>query len=173
MLKKLHHVAYRCKDSQETVDFYTNMLGLKYAKALSGAKVPSTGEPCHHLHTFFEMEDGSYIAFFELPDSPEMKPDENTPPWVQHLALEVEDEATCMKAKKHLEDNGIEVIGPIDHKTCQSIYFHDPSGHRLELAYRSGTEEMMETLASIKETMLEQWNQTKKHVPLADWVHGE
>ena len=31
MFQKLHHVAYRCRDAQETVDFYTKVLGLKYA----------------------------------------------------------------------------------------------------------------------------------------------
>ena len=92
MLKKLHHVAYRCKDAKQTVEFYTKMLDLKYNASVSNDRVPSTQEFYPHLHVFFEMEDGSYIAFFETPTAPDMAPrDKNTPEWVQHLALEVAD----------------------------------------------------------------------------------
>ena len=173
MLKKLHHVAYRCRDAQETVDFYTKALGLKYSLALSGERVPSTRERCPHLHVFFEMEDGSNIAFFELSEAPEMQLDPNTPNWVQHLALEVEDEAAMATARERLEHCGVPVIGPIDHAFCQSIYFFDPSGHRLELTYRTETPEMMRKLADVAAPMLEAWNRTKQHVPLADWVHPQ
>ena len=31
--------------------------------------VPSTGEYCPYVHVFFEMRDGSYIAFFDLGDN--------------------------------------------------------------------------------------------------------
>ena len=34
MLQRLHHVAYRCLDAAETVDFYTNVIGLKLAHAI-------------------------------------------------------------------------------------------------------------------------------------------
>ena len=93
-IKSLHHVAYRCRDARETADFYTKVLGLEYAMALAEDRVPSTGEPHPYMHVFFRMDDGSYVAFFELPDSPEMGRDANTPSWVQHLALRVPDEQT-------------------------------------------------------------------------------
>jgi catechol 2,3-dioxygenase-like lactoylglutathione lyase family enzyme len=66
MLQRLHHVAYRCLDAAETVDFYTNVIGLRFAHAISQDRVPSTQEFSPHLHIFFELGDGSYLAFFEL-----------------------------------------------------------------------------------------------------------
>jgi len=84
VVRKLHHVAYRCKDAQETVEFYTRVLGLKYSHAVRNDNVPSTGEFYPHLHVFFEMDDGSSVAFFEIPTEAPMGFDPNTPQWVQH-----------------------------------------------------------------------------------------
>ena len=93
MLQKLHHVAYRCQDSAQTVAFYRDVIGLKFAHAIAQDRVPSTQAFSPHLHIFFELADGSYIAFFELAASPPAVRDANTPSWVQHLALEVADAA--------------------------------------------------------------------------------
>ncbi len=111
------------------------------------------------------MEDGSCVAFFEVPESPDMTFDPNTPGWVQHLALRVDSMDELLAAKKRLEDYGLEVLGPTDHIMCQSIYFHDPSGHRLELTYATMTPEMHETLSGSADEMLEQWSKTKRAVP--------
>lgn len=157
MLKKLHHVAYRCQDAAETVAFYTNYLGLKFAHALSHDRVPSTQEWSPHLHIFFEMEDGSYIAFFEVPCSAPAQRDPNTPPWVQHLALEVADEKTLLEAKARLEAGGVKVVGVVDHGFCDSIYFFDPSGHRLEMTIRTDSEAERAVFAAEAGPVLERW----------------
>src|SRR5262249_36513502 len=138
MLQKLHHIAYRCRDAQETVDFYTKVIGLKFAASLAppeGHK--SYGEECDNIHIFFEMADGSYIAFFDVASSPPEQKDENTPWWVKHLAFEVKDMDALREGKRRLEAAGHEVLGPKDHGFCQSIYFFDPNGHRLEMTVRS------------------------------------
>ena len=171
MIKKLHHVAYRCKDAQETVDFYTNLLGMKYSMALSEDRVPSTGERSPYMHIFFEMEDGSSLAFFEVPESPEMRLDPNTPAWVQHLALEVGSMDDLVAAKKRLEDAGVDVVGVTDHSFVQSIYFFDPSGHRMELTVRTDAPGQLEELERMARPMLEEWNSSKKTVTSASWVH--
>jgi catechol 2,3-dioxygenase-like lactoylglutathione lyase family enzyme len=167
LVKSLHHVAYRCKNAKETAEFYTKALGLKYSMAVSADTVLSTGEYSPHFHLFFEMEDGSCVAFFEVPESPEMGFDPNTPDWVQHLALRVGSMEELLAAKKRLQDLGIEVLGPADHRICQSIYFHDPSGHRLELAYPTQTPAMTASLKGSAETMLGLWEKTKRAVPNA------
>jgi catechol 2,3-dioxygenase-like lactoylglutathione lyase family enzyme len=164
-IKQLHHVAYRCRDAKQTAEFYTRVLGLEYVMALSEDRVPSTGEPHPYMHVFFRMDDGSYVAFFELPGSPEMGRDPNTPAWVQHLALRVADEAALMRAKERLESHGVEVLGPVDHGICRSIYFFDPNGHRLELAVDCMTPQMRRRLESAAGPMLEEWSRTKQ-VPL-------
>jgi catechol 2,3-dioxygenase-like lactoylglutathione lyase family enzyme len=167
LVKSLHHVAYRCKNAKETAEFYTRALGLKYKMAVSADTVLSTGEYSPHFHLFFEMEDGSSVAFFEVPESPEMGFDPNTPDWVQHLALRVGSMEELLAAKKRLQDMGLEVLGPADHKICQSIYFHDPSGHRLELTFPTETKEMCVAMEKAAPDMLEQWDKTKRAVPNA------
>jgi glyoxylase I family protein len=171
-VKGLHHVAYRCNDAQETVNFYTKIVGLEYAMAIAEDRVPSTGEPHPYMHIFFRMDDGSYVAFFELPESPRMERDANTPAWVQHLALRVADEATLLAAKKRIESFGINVLGPTDHTICKSIYFFDPNGHRLELACDTTTPAMMKELRTVSDDMLAEWNKTKRAPHHADWLHS-
>jgi catechol 2,3-dioxygenase-like lactoylglutathione lyase family enzyme len=169
----LHHVAYRCNDAKETTDFYTEVLGLKYAMAVSEDRVPSTGEESPYMHIFFQMGDGSYVAFFEVPQSPPMQFDPNTPQWVQHLALTVDSMEDLVEMKERIEAAGVEVVGPTDHQICQSIYFFDPNGHRLELTYDTTTTEMAEKLAGVARPMLQDWQRTKKTQDHASWVHSD
>ena len=161
MLQKLHHVAYRCKDATQTVDFYTNVLGLTFSHAIAQDRVPSTQAWNPHLHVFFEMEDKSSIAFFELPELPDMQPDPNTPNWVQHLALEVKDMETMREGVRRLRDRGLEVIGPIDHHFCQSVYFFDPSGHRLEMTVRTDAQHDPQHSAQQARETLANWQARK------------
>ena len=171
-VQQLHHVAYRCNDAKQTADFYIDILGLKYYAAVSEDTVPSTGEKCPYMHIFFAMADGSCVAFFEVPESPPAIKDTNTPEWVQHLALVVEDEEELLEKKAKLEAAGVDVIGPTDHGFCRSIYFFDPNGHRLELTVRTEPAEMMERLSSSSAEMLEEWTKTKTVQKQAAWVHG-
>jgi glyoxylase I family protein len=170
-LQGLHHVAYRCRDAKETTAFYRDLLGLELDIAIAENKVPSTGEWSPHIHIFFKMGDGSYVAFFELPESPDMELDQNTPDWVQHLALRVDtlDELNALKAR--IEAAGIEVVGPTDHKICQSIYFFDPNGHRMEVAVDTSTQDLMGSLNGRAETVLEEWSKTKL-APDVDALHA-
>lgn len=134
LCKQMHHVAYRCRDARETAEFYTQVLGLKFSHVMGDDHVPSTGEYSPHIHLFFELEDGSCIAFFECPKDPGAMKDTTSPDWIQHFAFRVADQATLQRAKADLEARGIDVVGPTNHDDfVMSIYFKDPSGHRLEL----------------------------------------
>ena len=66
-IRGLHHNAYRCRDSEETRAFYEDFLGLPLAEALAIDET-KTGRKVGILHTFYRMEDGSFLAFFEVPD---------------------------------------------------------------------------------------------------------
>ena len=161
MLQGLHHVAYRCRDAAETVDFYTRVLGLPFAHALSNDTVASIGEYSPHIHIFFEMHDGSYIAFFEVPISPPSQRDPNAPQWVQHLALEVADEQTLLSSKARLEACGVSVVGPTDHGFCLSIYFFDPNGHRLEMTLKTEAKGDRSRYAAQAPDVLRNWLERK------------
>ncbi len=171
-IQKIHHVAYRCRDARETVDFYTRHLNMEFLLAISEDRVPSTKEPDPYMHLFLDAGNGNILAFFELPNSPEMGRDQNTPEWVQHIAFQLEDESALMQAKSDLEAAGIDVLGPTDHGIIKSIYLFDPNGHRLELTTITATDEQMKKLDEVKWDMLEEWSNTKSASKKADWLHA-
>ena len=170
-ISRIHHAAYRCKDAKETVEWYAKNLNMDFVLAIAEDLVPSTKAPDPYMHIFLDAGGGNVLAFFELPNSPEMGRDENTPAWVQHMAFEVDSMETLLAAKAKLEANGVEVLGPTNHTIFKSIYFFDPNGHRLELATNTGTPEMYKTLDEVKWDMLNEWSKTKRAPKHAAWMH--
>ena len=168
---RIHHVAYRCRDAKETVDWYARVLGFTYTSAFSEDHVPSTGAYDPYMHVFLDCGGGNILAFFELPNQPAMGRDPNTPAWVQHIAFEVPDMAALTAAKAHIEALGIDVLGPTFHGIFRSIYFFDPNGHRLELACNIGTADQYAELARVAPLMLDEWNATKTAPRHAEWLH--
>ncbi len=158
MLKKLHHNAYRCRDSEETRRFYEDFLGLPLAKTLH-IKSSKTGRATSALHTFYRLDDGSYLAFFEAPDMPfafESKHDYDL-----HIALEVEPgvlEPMMAKGKAA----GIETRGISDHDFIHSIYFRDPNGYVIELtAKQPHHEAATDPRKNRARAMLDEWQENK------------
>lgn len=167
----VHHAAYRCKDAKQTVEWYGRVLGMEYTTAFAEDHVPSTGEYDPYMHVFLDAGNGNILAFFELPNQPEMGSDPNTPQWVQHLAFRVPDEAALLAAKEHITGLSIDVLGPTHHGIFKSIYFFDPNGHRIELAADIGTEQQYAELKRVAPAMLEEWSVTKTAPRHADWLH--
>jgi len=129
MLKKLHHNAYRCRDSEETRRFYEDFLGLPLSCTLRIAETKS-GRKTDTLHTFYALDDGSYLAFFEAPDMPFEFKDQHD--YDLHIALEVDGSVLePMMAKGKAA--AIETRGIADHDFIHSIYFRDPNGYVIEL----------------------------------------
>ena len=140
--------------------------------SLGENQVPSTKEPDPYMHIFLDAGGGNILAFFELPNSPDMCKDPNTPEWVQHIAFEVEGLEVLTKTKARLEANGIDVVGITNHTIFKSIYFFDPSGHRIELATNTNTPEMSGELDNVKWDMLNEWSKTKIAPEHARWMHS-
>ena len=172
-LKRIHHVAYRCHDAKETADWYKEMLNMDLTVSISEDKVPSTGEPDPYMHIFLDAGMGNVLAFFELTGQKKMGRDSNTPVWVQHIALELEDLKALESAKEELEGKGLDVLGITDHGIFKSIYFFDPNGHRIELTANVCTEEQTKELKRIAPEMLEEWSKTKKPPRQAAWLHDK
>ena len=129
MIKGLHHNAYRCRDSEETRCFYEDFLGLPLVHSLEiGATM--TGRGTQVLHTFYQMRDGSFLAFFDDPQTPFDFKDQRD--FDLHIALEVEHNRLQEMMDKGLA-NGIETRGISDHGFIDSIYFRDPNGYVIEL----------------------------------------
>lgn len=169
--QRIHHVAYRCKDAKQTVEWYREHLKMDFVLAIAEDNVPSTGAPDPYMHVFLDAGQGNVLAFFELPNSPPMGRDGNTPDWVQHIAFKVDSLAALEEAKSRLQAAGIAVVGPTEHTIFKSIYFFDPNGHRLELAVDTATPEMNAQLDKVKWEMLEEWSRTKRAPKHAAWMH--
>ena len=171
LVQQVHHVAYRCIDAKQTVEWYEKHLDMKFVLAIAEDEVPSTKAPDPYMHVFLDAGQGNILAFFELPSQPPMDRDRNTPAWVQHLALKVDSVDTLIATKARLEAAGIPVVGLTDHTIFKSIYFFDPNGHRLELAANTATPEMMKKLDEVKWDMLNEWDKTKRAPKHAAWMH--
>lgn len=172
-LKGFHHVAYRCRDAKETVEWYKQMLNADFTLAFAEDRVPSTKEPDPYMHIFIDVGRGNILAFFELPTYPEMGRDPNTPEWCQHICFEVEDRDVLYAAKDYLESQGVEVLGVVDHGIFHSIYFFDPNGHRLELTYNDpgAPGKIARISEQMKKEMLEEWSRTKKAPNHTKFLH--
>jgi catechol 2,3-dioxygenase-like lactoylglutathione lyase family enzyme len=154
MIKGLHHSAYRCRDSEETRKFYEDFLGLRLVNSLD---IPDGKSGV--MHTFYQMDDGSCLAFFEAPARPfDFKAQGD---FDLHIALEVDEptlQAMFAKGKEH----GIETRGIIDHGIVHSIYFRDPNGYVVELtAKMAGHDAAMNPATNGARQILDKWQSAK------------
>jgi catechol 2,3-dioxygenase-like lactoylglutathione lyase family enzyme len=154
MIKGLHHSAYRCRNSEETRRFYEDFLGLPLSGSLH-IKETKTGRQADVLHTFYRLDDGSFLAFFEAPaQSFEFK---NQHDYDLHIALEVEPatlEAMLGKGKAE----GREVRGIVDHGFIRSIYFRDPNGYVIELTAKTADHDRgMDPARNRARAILDEW----------------
>ena len=157
-IKKLHHSAYRCKDTHKTKEFYVNFLGLKFTKAFI-IETTKTNRKTIVLHSFFSLKDSSAIAFFEDPSSPFRFKKQRD--FDLHIAFEVNLKDLKSYYKKGIKF-GIETRGIIDHGFIKSIYFRDPNGYVIELTYP--TKKLNDNSYETNMKILKEW-QDQKFIP--------
>ena len=159
MIKGLHHNAYRCRDSEATRQFYEDFLGLPLVNTLE-IKETMSGRKTETLHTFYRLDDGSCLAFFEAPDMPfEFKKQHD---YDLHIALEVEP-PVIEQMMAQGKAKGIETRGVSDHGFIHSIYFRDPNGYVIELTAKvPGHESAMDPKKSRAREILNDWQGSKK-----------
>ena len=160
MIKGLHHNAYRCRDSEETRKFYEDFLGLELAGALeiSSTKI---GKQTKVLHTFYKMGDGSFLAFFDDPETPFEFKDQRD--FDLHIALEVEQDH-LKKMFEFGKNSELECRGISDHGFIDSIYFRDPNGYVIELTAKRPDHDRQMLASGDPRILLEKWNESKNPV---------
>jgi catechol 2,3-dioxygenase-like lactoylglutathione lyase family enzyme len=136
-------------------------MGMELVNAVLDDAIPSTGEPIPYFHSFFRMADGSTVAFFEAPELPPLQaPPHPAYDTFQHIALQVDSVADVDRWHAWLVGNGVEVLGPVDHKIIYSIYFHDPNGVRLEIT--TPTSPLWNDNADAARVSLDDWQTVKE-----------
>ncbi|MBC7103790.1 MAG: VOC family protein [Parvibaculum sp.] len=155
-----HHIAYRCRDADETRKFYVDLLGLKPAAALAFDRDPG-GRDRPFMNLFFEMGDGNFIAFFDEPGSADdavfrMKDGIED----YHFAFEVATRAELDDFIARLKEAKVPVFGPVDHHFCHSVYFFDPNGLACEITVRDAKhDEIMEAEGGRVEQAIREWTE--------------
>jgi catechol 2,3-dioxygenase-like lactoylglutathione lyase family enzyme len=152
----VHHLALVCKDMERTVDFYTNVLGMRLTK---GFDLEGYGQ-----HFFFDMGNGSELAFFWFNDAAAAQPGvasagnivgregpniSSAHGSMNHVAFNI-DKAKIVQYRKDLVAKGVDCSEIVNHNDVvtgeesrtaeaasaktwlQSFYFFDPDGIMLE-----------------------------------------
>ena len=161
-IQQLHHFAWRARDAEETRHFYEDILGLPLYHIIQSDHVPRTGEYCPYTHFFFRLQDGSFIAFFDLGDDVKSEPSPNTPAWVNHISFRVDSVADLEATKARLQAHGVDVLGVTDHHIFKSIYFFDPNGIRLELTAQLADDLQMLEESKTARARLDAWTARKE-----------
>lgn len=158
-IKGIHHSAYRCRDAEETRRFYEEVMGLKLAAALDFDEISGTDEKLDYMHLFFELGDGNYLAFFDLPDTADEKKFKRKSGFNLHFAFEVGSIEEMEAFKKRFEDYGYDCHGPLDHEFVKSIYSWDPNGYQIEVTCRVPAHDKIMADEAVK-----------SHKVMADWT---
>ena len=158
MIRGLHHNAYRCRDSEETRAFYEDFLGLPLAGSLE-INETKTGRKTKVLHTFYELGDGSFLAFFEAPGRHFLFKQQHD--YDLHIALEVDRDALQSMLERGKE-RGKETRGVSDHAFVTSIYFRDPNGYVIELTAKNDNHDaFMDPSTNKARQILDSWQSSK------------
>ncbi len=160
----LHHNAYVTTDMEAVRHFYENIIGYRLV-ATWAEKTDLFGKERTYMHCFFDIGDGSCLAFFQFADADDQKEfgPELTPSGFRHLAMKV-DQDTQDGIKARLEAAGIgePQMYILNHGYCYSLYCFDPSGLLME--WTVDHEDVDNINADKKRTA---------HEDLARWLAGD
>ena len=135
----IHHLAFMAGDIKKHIAFFAEVVGCPLVALFNMHGVPGG------LHAFLRMNDHSYFSIVQLPDVDQIPIEigrthagsgalPSAPGTLQHLAFNVDTTADLLAMRDRIRSHGVNVIGPIDHGMCKSIYFAGPDQLTLEVA---------------------------------------
>ncbi len=138
----IHHIAIMAGDIKKHIEFFSDVLGCKLSAIFDMHGVPGG------IHAFLHMEDHSYFSIVQLPGVDDIPIEigathagtgagKSAPGTLQHLAFRVDTHAELLNIRDRIRSRGINVLGPMDHGMCHSIYFGGPDQMTLEVATSS------------------------------------
>ena len=123
----VNHPAIIGQDRDETVKFYTEVLGMRLV-----LDQPNLDEP-RMQHLFFDAGNGGFIAYFVINEGTdlELPKAQDGIGHMGHVALNLV--GTIEDAMENLNSHGVKFMGPIDRCYERSVYFKDPNGVLVEI----------------------------------------
>lgn len=163
---RLHHTAYVTRDLEATRAFYEDVIGLPLIATWT-EQDELFGKLRTYCHVFFELADGSCLAFFQFvdpEDQAEFGPEIPSSPFI-HIALHV-DQATQAELETRIAAAGITEPQTyvLEHGYCRSVYVTDPNGMILEFTY-----DAPEAL----DPALDASRRANAHAELKRWLAGD
>jgi catechol 2,3-dioxygenase-like lactoylglutathione lyase family enzyme len=139
----IHHIAIMAGDIKKHIEFFSDVLGCKLTAIFDMHGVPGG------VHAFLHMNDHSYFSVVQLPGTGEIPiqlgvthagtgANKSAPGTMQHLAFNVDSLDDLLAMRDRIRKKGVNVIGPLDHDMCHSIYFAGPDQLTLEVATSEG-----------------------------------
>jgi catechol 2,3-dioxygenase-like lactoylglutathione lyase family enzyme len=135
----IHHLAFMAGDIKKHIAFFSQVMGCPLVALFDMHGVPGG------LHAFLRLNDHSYFSIVQLPGVDAIPVEigrthagsgalPSAPGTLQHLAFRVDTPADLLAMRDRIRSHGINVLGPIDHGMCRSIYFAGPDQLTLEVA---------------------------------------
>lgn len=135
----IHHLAVMAGDIKKHIAFFSEVMGCPLVALFDMHGVPGG------LHAFLRLNDHSYFSVVQLPDVDKIPIEigrthagsgalPSAPGTLQHLAFNVDSREALLAMRDRIRSHGVNVVGPIDHGMCLSIYFAGPDQMTLEVA---------------------------------------
>ena len=135
----VHHLAISTADIKAQIDYFNDVLGcelvaLYWMHGVKGA-----------WHGFMKLNDASYVAFVQMDAIKDIAAvpgvthagnggGTSAAGTMQHVAFNVNTYDELLAMRDRIRSRGVNVMGPIHHGMCDSIYFGGPEGLTLEVA---------------------------------------
>lgn len=141
-LTGIHHIAIMSADIKKHIAFFSDVMGCELTALFHMHGVPGG------LHAFLHLNDSCYFSIVQMDEAKDIpiemgKTHSGTgasacaPGTMQHLAFNVDTLDDLMAMRDRLRSQGLNVMGPMDHGMCHSIYFAGPDSLTLEVATSS------------------------------------
>ncbi len=167
-LKHVHHTGFRCRDAQQTRDFWEGILGLPLGAALDFKEQSGTSNELDYMHLFFQLGDGNFVAFFDIPDEVEEKMFKRKNGLDFHIAFECDSRTELEDWKRHIEEKTGRRVILIEHGFVTSIYFYDPNGIQCEITCKDDNyDQVISGKSTTVDETLAAWNERTRPKKLA------
>jgi len=135
----INHIAVCTADIKAQIDFFTDVMGMELV-ALYAME-----EPEKSVHAYVKLNDSCSVALVYTPKTADIETIDgvtharhpakgSAPGTVQHIAFNVPTVADMLNLRDRMRSKGVNVLGPLDHGMCHSMYFGGPENLTLEVA---------------------------------------